>query len=105
MNKCPPAHSCYNVSTCAGECPPLAAAEWLALEGAEGGFALDMHQPTESSLKSLSEKSFLKKSEERSSSLPAGKKQLVPAGSEVQIKTVDGEKPPVANGYWLVTLA
>jgi hypothetical protein len=64
-----------------------------------------MHQPTESSLKSLSEKSFLKKSEERSSSLPAGKKQLVPAGSEVQIKTVDGEKPPVANGYWLVTLA
>eukprot|EP01043_Picozoa_sp_COSAG02_P089533 COSAG02_NODE_26499_length_631_cov_1.263158_1_plen_68_part_00 len=52
-------------------------------------------------VKAMSSKSFLKKSELYSASLPMSKKLLVPSGDEFEIE----ELSPVADarGYWLVT--
>jgi len=64
----------------AGHCPAVGKRQWLALKGSNGGFALQKRGQGASggtmAVKALSTKSFLKKSQERSSSLPADMKQL-----------------------------
>jgi hypothetical protein len=52
-------------------------------------------------IKALSAKSFLKKSELRSSSLPADMKREVAMGDVLAIEESD---PTFSNGYWLVTV-
>jgi hypothetical protein len=76
----------------------LGADQWLANQGAEGGFSLDQHT---GSLTALSAKSFLKKSEVHSNLLPPDEKWLVPKGKV--LKVAKG-KPLAFDGYWLVTV-
>ena len=52
-------------------------------------------------VEALSTKSFLKKSQERSSSLPADMKRLAAEGTELAIEEIS---PVFRGGYWLVTI-
>jgi hypothetical protein len=97
---------CTKDPGCGGDCAALRPAEWLALQGGDGGFAL--HPSGDGGgggggleLTALSAKSFLKKSELHSSTLPAAAKRLVPQGTRVPIQ---GNEPASQDGYWLVTL-
>ena len=96
---------CSNSSTCAGHCPAVGKRQWLALKGSNGGFELQKRGQGASggamAVKALSTKSFLKKSQERSSSLPADMKRLVAEGMELAIEEMS---PVLSGGYWLVTI-
>ena len=97
---------CSNSSMCAGHCPAVGKRQWLALKGSNGGFALQNRGQGASgggamAVKALSAKSFLKKSQERSSSLLAGMKRLVAEGTELAIEQMS---PVLSGGYWLVTI-
>ena len=52
-------------------------------------------------VKSLSPKSYLKKSQEGSDTLPSALKLLVAQGSSL---TIEESAPLLREGYWLVTL-
>ena len=90
---------CSNSSSCGGACAALAGNQWLALDGANGGFSLDEDAGT---LTAISTKSYLKKSEQRSSQLPPNERRLVPQ-RKVLVLAAKGNVS-VADGYWLVTL-
>ena len=97
--------ACHNSSACDGQCPAIVDAQWLALKGAKGGFALEgsapVNQGSTMAIKALSSASFLKKSVEKSSSLPATMKRLVAEGTLLAIEETN---PVLSDGYWLVTL-
>ena len=86
----------YNTSSCDGQCSAMASAEWLALKGAKGGFAIE-----NASVIALSSQSWLKKSQEHSSVLPDAMKRLLAKGASIPI--VDTSPPVLSDGYWLVT--
>ena len=97
---------CYNNSACDGNCPAVGDRQWLALNGSNGGFALLTNftqvSGKRAAIKALSTKSFLKKSELRSSNLPAQMKRKVPIGD---LLPIEESQPIFGDGYWLVTLA
>lgn len=92
--------SCSNTSYCANVCSSLEPQQWLALNGANGGFQM-VKAPSGPALKALSSKSYLKKSEDHSSVLPDSMKRLVAEGSLIPIFET---APPMHDGYFLVTL-
>ena len=97
--------ACYNSSACDSMCSALTQPQWLALKGSDGGFALQASASRghghRMAIKALSAKSFLKKSELRSSGLPAEMKREVAMGDVLAIEESD---PTFSNGYWLVTV-
>lgn len=99
VGNCAGSH-CHNNSTCDDQCPALRTHQWLALQGSDGGFAINRDGAT-TTIKALSPKSFLKKSEERSSSLPVTMKRLVAEGTALAIQETS---PVMSDGYWMITL-
>jgi hypothetical protein len=83
-----------NDSTCAAACVPLAAGEWLALKAhwrVDGASSMTAVEST-----------YLKKSEEPASGLPAELKKAVPIKTQLQL----AKAAATADGaYWLATLA
>ena len=83
-----------NDSSCAAACVPLAAREWLALKGhwrVDGASSMTAVKAT-----------YLKKSEEAASGLPAGLKKAVPIKTRLRL----AKAAATADGaYWLATLA
>ena len=83
-----------NDSSCAAACAPLAAGEWLALKAhwrVDGASSMTAVKAT-----------YLKKSEEAASGLPAGLKKAVPIKTRLRL----AKAAATADGaYWLATLA
>lgn len=100
VQHCDRSARCHSNSSCGNDCATLGEREWLAIDSPSGGFSLVRHGGS-TFVKAMSSKSFLKKSELFSASLPSEKKLLVPSGDEFEIE----ELSPMADarGYWLVT--
>eukprot|EP00037_Helgoeca_nana_P028025 m.325934 g.325934 ORF g.325934 m.325934 type:complete len:757 (+) comp27658_c2_seq4:168-2438(+) len=100
--------ACDNNATCHGQCPTMGAAQWLALSGPNGGFAL-LNQTGGGvdsgvgglAVKAISSKSYLKKNEENSGTLLPSEKKLIPDGTTLAIEE---HAVSLIDGYWLVTL-
>lgn len=56
-------------------------------------------------MKATSVKSYLKKSEAYSSTLPATEKKLIPNGQVMQVSKSQANKPALVDGYYVVALA
>ena len=90
------ANPSYPNSSCGGECGPLRAREWLALKSA---FRLDAARTT---LTTIADTSFLKKSELISGSLPGLEKMKVTQG---EVLKLSAKAVQMDTRYWLVVLA